>query len=195
MYLECLVKGVTLCGGIAAQLHLKEVIPYLAAYLVVRLDHPMLNAATTLLDEFSKLPARVERPPTFMEIAGYPHYENVCSNILAFFLDPDEPHGLGILVLNAFASAGDIAAAEEEVGGNVSVEREVITDAGNRIDILIESDTHAVIIENKIFAGAGNHFADYAAYLDRRASDERATHKFLLTAACVIVDPRRNCLV
>jgi hypothetical protein len=52
---------------------------------------------SALLDDFSKLPDRVERGPTLMEIAGYPHYEIVCSNILAFYLDPEEPHGLGTL--------------------------------------------------------------------------------------------------
>ena len=133
-----------------------------------------------LLDEFKKLPDRVERPPTFMEIAGYPHYENVCSNILAFFMDPEEPHGFGTLVLDALASAANIS-TNGEIGGNVSVEREVSTEAGNRIDILIESDAQAVLIENKIYAGASNPFDDYAAYLDRRISGDRTKHKILLT--------------
>jgi hypothetical protein len=141
----------------------------------------MYGAFATLLDDFSKLPARIERPPTFMEIAGYPHYENVCSNILAFYLDPEEPHGLETLVLDTLASMGDMVAASDGIGGNVSVEREVITDAGNRLDILIESDTHAIIIENKIFAGAANPFADYAACLDRLTSDGRVGYKVLLT--------------
>jgi hypothetical protein len=101
-----------------------------------------------------------------MEIAGYPHYENVCSNILAFYLDPEEVHGLGTLVLDALARVGSIAAADEGVGGNVSVEREVITDNGNRIDILIETDAHAILIENKIYASVENPLKDYAAYLD-----------------------------
>ncbi len=87
----------------------------------------LVENATKLLDEFKKLPGRVERPRTFMEIAGYPHYENACSNILAFFMDPEEPHGLGTLVLDALAVVGDIAAADIGVGGNVSVEREVVT--------------------------------------------------------------------
>ena len=52
----------------------------------------MVESATKLLDDSQKLPNRVERPRTFMEIAGYSHYENVCSNILAFFMDPEEPH-------------------------------------------------------------------------------------------------------
>lgn len=132
-----------------------------------------------LLVEFKKLPDRIERPPTFMEISGYPHYENVCSNILAFFMDPEEPHGFGTLVLDALVGAANIA-ADEGLDSNISVEREVSTEAGNRIDILIESDAQAILIENKIYAGATNPFDDYADYLDRIAAG-RAKHKILLT--------------
>jgi hypothetical protein len=32
----------------------------------------MIQAVEALLDDFSRLPARLERLPTFMEIAGYP---------------------------------------------------------------------------------------------------------------------------
>lgn len=141
----------------------------------------MVHAAEKLLDDFRALPGSVERPRTFMEIAGYPHYENVCSNILAFFMDPEEAHGLKTLVLDALAIAGNIAAAGEGVGGNVSVEREVITNDGNRIDILIESDDRVVLIENKIYASVNNPFADYTDYLDQRVRDDRAKHKLLLT--------------
>ena len=70
---------------------------------------------------------------------------------------------------------------DEGVAGNVSVEREVLTDSGNRIDILIESDTHTVLIENKIFASVTNPFADYADYLDRRTPESHSKHKLLLT--------------
>ena len=141
----------------------------------------MVYAATKLLDDFRALPGRVERPRTYMEIAGYPHYENVCSNILAFFMDPEESHGLGTLVLDALASAGNITAAGEGVGGNVSVEREVTTDKGNRIDILIESDDRAVLIENKIYAAASNPFDDYTDYFDRTYADRADRKKILLT--------------
>ncbi len=138
------------------------------------------NDYDALLNDFRALPGRVERPRTFMEIAGYPHYENVCSNILAFFMDPEESHGLKTLVLDALANAGNIATADEGVGGNVSVEREVVTHAGNRIDILITTDTHAILIENKIFAAAYNPFPDYSRFLDGLARDRRK-HKLLLT--------------
>ncbi|MBA2512592.1 MAG: PD-(D/E)XK nuclease family protein [Rubrobacteraceae bacterium] len=139
----------------------------------------MVDAATKLLDDFKKLPGRVERPRTFMEIAGYPHYENVCSNILAFFMDPEESHGLGTLVLDALTSVGNDAEADTGIGGSISVEREVGTDRG-RIDILITSDDHAILIENKIHAGVSNPFDDYDAHLDYIA-EGREKLKFLLT--------------
>ena len=123
------------------------------------------RVAAVLLDEFKKLPAPINRPRTFMEIGGYPHYENVCSNFLAFFFDPEGEHGLGSLFLDALFSSLSIT-GEKAFGGNVSVEREVGTAAGNRIDVLITSDSHAILIENKIFAAVANPFADYAAYLD-----------------------------
>jgi len=63
------------------------------------------------------------------------------------------------------------------------VDREVTTDAGNRVDILIQSDSHAILIENKIFAGVANPFDDYAAYLDSLQPIERHRYKVLLTLA------------
>ena len=99
-----------------------------------------------LLNIFAKLPTHEDRPLTFMEIAGYPHYENACSNILEFFFDSEKQHGVDTLFLD-----------------------------------LIESDTHAVLIENKIFAGVQNPLADYADYLDRLTPLDRTKRKFLLT--------------
>jgi hypothetical protein len=125
------------------------------------------QAAASLLDEFNRLPGRISRPQTFMEIGGYPHYEHVCSNFLAFFFDPEGPHGLGSLFLEALVDSVGIEGADGDLGTNVSVEREVFTETGNRIDLLIRSDSHAVLIENKIFAAVANPFEDYAAYLRR----------------------------
>ncbi len=122
-----------------------------------------------------------------MEIGGYPHYENVCSNFLAFFFDPEGSHGLGSLFLDALLDSVGIAGEEEGLGGNVSVEREVSTAKGNRIDLLIKSDSHAVLIENKIFAAVANPFEDYAEYLDSLKNENREAYaedkktKILLT--------------
>lgn len=137
------------------------------------------------MDEFGKLSARVARPQTFMEIAGYPHYENVCSNFLAFFLDPEGPHGMGSLFLDALWDALNGAESGEAFRGNVTVEREVSTSAGNRIDILIRSDSYAVLIENKVFAAVANPFEDYATYLNTLKDEDGVAYenkyKILLT--------------
>lgn len=132
----------------------------------------------TILDVYSKLPSAVERMPTFMEIARYPHYENACSNILAFYLDPENPHGLGSLLLDALACM--LGVEGEGAGGHVSVEREVVTRKGNRIDILVESDESVILVENKIRAATDNPFLDYSRHLDSVAGG-RGKHKLFLT--------------
>ena len=100
-----------------------------------------------------------------MEIGGYAHSENVCSNFLAYFFDPNGSHGLGSLFLNALLDTMDLADRDNGLGRDVSVAREVVTEAGNRIDILLQWESWAVLIENKIFAAVNNPFDDYAAYL------------------------------
>ena len=134
------------------------------------------DAAQTLLDEFSKqVPPRPERPPTLMEISGYPHYENVCSNILAFFLDPGNPHGLGTLFLDALVQAGGIGEQGGEIGVNIQIRREETTRKGNRIDILIQSESHAIVIENKIFHEIGNPFEDYIKHVETQLQATQET--------------------
>ncbi|MCY3767494.1 MAG: PD-(D/E)XK nuclease family protein, partial [Gemmatimonadetes bacterium] len=138
------------------------------------------EAAEAVLEAFrQEVPPRPERPPTLMEISGYPHYENVCSNILAFFFDPDKPHGLGTLFLDALVQIGCIK-DPGTIGVDVHVNREEATSSGNRIDLLIRSHSHAIVIENKIFAGADyNPLGDYSKHLCSLKQPNK--RKFLLT--------------
>ena len=138
----------------------------------------MATGFDNLLDEFRKLPPHPDRQPTLLEIAGCAHKENACSSVLAFFLDPEKSHGLGTLFLDALAQVGGIQ-DQETIAGNVSIEREEHTGAGNRIDLLIQSDSHAILVENKIWASINNPFDDYAAHLDSLPQAHK--HKFLLT--------------
>ena len=143
-------------------------------------NEPSVQVWVTLLKDFlEQVARRPERLPTFLEITRYPHYENVCSNILEFFLDPRKPHGLGTLFLDAIAHVGGIE-SQEGMWGSVEVTREERTEGGKSIDLLIRSDTHAVLIENKIRSGLDNPWADYARYLDRK-QQEKKRHKFLIT--------------
>ena len=59
-----------------------------------------IDELQNLLDN---LPERKIKNPTFFEITKYPHYENVCSNLLQFFLDPQsQVHQLGDIMLQSF---------------------------------------------------------------------------------------------
>jgi hypothetical protein len=118
-----------------------------------------------LIREFESLP-KIVRSESIFEIAGYPHYENVASNILAFFLNPNNEHGLGQLILSSLLN---LAAADETNQRNVQVSREVYTINGGRLDILIETDNYLIGIENKIYHYLANDLEDYSNSLDEWA--------------------------
>jgi hypothetical protein len=67
---------------------------------VMRTEPISLSSYYTMLMTYSALPAETQNINIF-DITGYPHYENVCSNILKFFIDPNAGHGLGSLILKA----------------------------------------------------------------------------------------------
>ncbi len=104
-----------------------------------------------------------EKQPTFMDISGYPHFENVCSNIYQFFLT-EKHHGLGSLFLSAL---DDCVEGVDLNMDDYIVSREVYTDEGGRIDIVIEqfdddeNISKAILIENKIYHTLENKLQDY----------------------------------
>jgi hypothetical protein len=107
----------------------------------------------------------------------------VCSNILKFFFDPASPHGLGTFLLDALLKGEQIQQT------NVSVEQEVVTPSGKKLDTVIETDTHIVGIENKIFHLPLNPFAEYAQYLHDRNRAGKNLQKFIL-ALCPVDEGR-----
>ena len=139
----------------------------------------MLQRWADLLGNFRGLPPRLGPLPTFLEFSGCKRKEEVYSEILAFYLDPGKPHGLGTLFLDALAQVGGIP--DHGAWTDVSVEREKRTHNGNRIDILIESDNHVIVIENKIFARVDNPFRDYKSFAKTLEPTSRRIDVFLLT--------------
>jgi len=86
-----------------------------------------------------------------MEIAGFPHYENVCSNILKYFIDPQKEHGLTNLVLNSVLECINENIELSSECESVSVMREVVTKNSKRLDLLVISNNYVIGIENKIY--------------------------------------------
>lgn len=132
-----------------------------------------------LLDDLQKINIEsVTVDLTFMDISGFPHYENVCSNILKFFFQSEETHGLKDLLVQALLKTIGEKTTHEIVVNDVI--REQITSKGNRIDIVILTDDCVIGIENKIYAGLYNDLEDYSLYLNS-IKNGRTLYKVILS--------------
>ena len=124
----------------------------------------MISNYEKVLDDFKRLHIQtVAIEPTFLDISGFPHYENVCSNILQFFFQTNEAHGMGDLFIQAI-----LKTLGENISNTIIVKevfREQLTPSGKRLDIVITTDDYVVGIENKIYAVLTNDLADYSSYL------------------------------
>lgn len=124
------------------------------------------------------------------EIAGFPGRETVSSNVLAYFFDPAQSHGLGDLFLTGLTTVLNEKRLpsvpefqfEESNGSDVFVQRETDegTDTRNRIDIAIHTPALSIAIENKVAAGLYNDLIDYLAKVRKTADSGN-------TPSCVIV--------
>lgn len=125
-----------------------------------------------LLAKFKELPPTLQRDPTTLELSGYPHLENVYSNILAFFLDPEREHGFGPLFLESLLFVAECEATIRD-GEEVEINREEITGTRKQIDLVISTDTLIVGIENKIYNPLHNDLEDYGRHICKKACKRR----------------------
>jgi hypothetical protein len=134
------------------------------------------NYQLILEHDFPKIP---DKSPTLLEIAGMPHYENVDSNIWAFFLDPSAEHGLEDLFLQSLITLclrkfKDKGIIKELNISNPTIHRELGTEDTKRIDLVIEDGDTVIIIENKIFHWLANDLKNYWAHFEE---EKYAYHK------------------
>ena len=118
------------------------------------------NKWEKLLDGFNKIP-KADTSPTLLEICRYPYhrFEEVCSRILKFFLDPKAEHELGDLWLTALLDVTEVLDLH-----NPMQETTVLTEEyanGKRIDLTILSESYVV-------AGIYNPLTTYKEYIEHR---------------------------
>jgi hypothetical protein len=99
----------------------------------------------------------------FFQIAGFPHYENVFSNVLAFLIE-NEP-----LIYQSLLDCLEISSHDEVE----EIIREDRTDENKRIDITINTTDRIIGIENKIGAGLYNDTENYYNYLKGISDTEK----------------------
>jgi len=124
--------------------------------------------------------------PTLIQIAGFPRWETVWSNIIAFYLDIG-PHGMNGFLLGCLSSILKIDFGEVQL-----VERESYTDTGNRIDIFIETEKTCFFIENKIGASLYNNLEDYRLFCQKRANNRDVFGIVLSTKSEKVRTPFHN---
>jgi hypothetical protein len=105
---------------------------------------------------------------TFMEILKVNNREIPFANLLAFFFRPNKEHGLGTLFIDSFLDTVQLNISDRKDNHkSVKIHVEKKTDKGNRIDILIITDTFVICIEFKINHHLNNPLEDYKDFIDK----------------------------
>lgn len=124
----------------------------------------------------NKLPKAREREWSYLETIGVAHRETIMANLLAFYFDPGERHGLGDVFIRALLQTRPKHLCEnknvegfrdrvESIAmngfGRANVIVEDSTDDNKRLDILIETDKLVIAIEFKINHELNNPLISY----------------------------------
>lgn len=140
-----------------------------------------LNDIQKLINDFDELKIKERNGSTFLEIAKCPHLENVWTNILAFYINPNSEHNLHELLLKSIFQSVDKNVSLTNLKG-VKVKTEFPTKKGNRIDIVVIADNFVLGIENKVGAGLYNDLQDYSTrIIDLAKIQELPTYKIVLS--------------
>ena len=126
---------------------------------------------TNLLQEFKKL--QIKEPPetTFLEIVDKSHLENVWSRILAFYFNPHKGHGLSKLLINSlFEAIGQTFIPYDLPSFQVGLEHQT---QNGRIDIIIQTNSFVIGIENKVNAQLYNDLYDYSQTIESLAKGKK----------------------
>ena len=110
------------------------------------------------------------KPKTFLGIAKQPHYENVLSNIYAFYFNVNEVHRFRDLFITSLLELINTDKKVFEAFLNFDVSTEYGVSDQKRIDILLQNNEQAIIIENKVYHHLNNDLALY--YNDIDAVDK-----------------------
>lgn len=123
--------------------------------------------------------------PSIFALGGRGYFENPTTDLLAFFLDPSQVHGKGDCFLQALLNClPDVNELQTTL--RAPPQREVSTQNGNRIDLLLLGDDWDLLLENKILHSQINPFSDYEEYADG-LKDDKCRRRL-----CVVLSPPRS---
>lgn len=142
----------------------------LSEVIYLNIMEKVVETYSELLRKFAKIP-KEEREMTFLELCHYPgeRFEEICSRILEFFFQPNNKHGFRDLwfkslchIINVYCDdVFEMKTRTEEYTLNSEQEK------GKKIDIILETPTLVVAIENKIGADLYNPLDVYKEHIDK----------------------------
>lgn len=111
-----------------------------------------------------------EREMTIFDTALNNHHENPITELLAFFLNPNEKHQLGDSFYQGFMTA--LKQYEQyqdfEFGEFKQLSTQQVTDQGKFIDLWVETDNALIIVEVKVYHHQNNPFKEYEAWANKK---------------------------
>lgn len=139
-----------------------------------------------LLREFAALP-KSNPNPTFMDLCqmGGDRFEERCSQILCFYLNPEAPHGMSGLLLKSLIEAAKSELSYSLMG--VKVFTEEMTSEKKRIDITVVGADFVIAIENKIDAELYNPLENYVKHIKEKYH-EKSQKLFIVLSGRSITD-------
>ncbi len=128
-----------------------------------------LEQLQTFLNQ-NEIPKIKGKPKTFLGIAKQPHYENVISNIYAFYFNVNEVHRFKDLFVTSLLELIQSDNQQMVTFLDFEVYTEYNISDQKRIDILLHNDEQAIIIENKVYHHLNNDLEVY--YNDVKATNK-----------------------
>lgn len=154
-----------------------------------------------VLDKFRNLP-KVGKEKTFFDIGARGHFENPTTDVLAFFCNGEEQHGMDNLISNSIIKLIGKKLNRNLIESEIPIiaSREVATKQGKRIDLVIDSEDYLIIIEMKVNHFQVNPFKEYEnyAFSEIASSKKEKTAKeskepiFVILSPSGVVDDSHN---
>lgn len=141
---------------------------------IANASYPELGLYLNLLNRISRL--TITTPEfTFFDVGLRGHFENPTSELLSFFLNPHNEHGLGDAFFQGYLSTLDLDPAT--AGSFTSVQTEITTIENTRLDLVIITENYVIATECKIYHYQNNPFEQYKRHIQNQYKEQK---KFFL---------------
>jgi len=110
---------------------------------------------------------------SIFDVGARGYFENPTTDLLGFFLDPGQEHGLDDCFLRALLNCVGGKDLPAKLEPDQRRRREVSTANRNRMDLLLCGVGWGLLLENKIFSDQNNPFSDYEKHFDKMGKEKK----------------------